>query len=84
MSFGEWRSDDGISKTVHISPAVKAEDADTYVLGYSPLITITDSSFGDILVGPCTNQEKGLPLVYGRWADGFNTMLENREMYLFC
>lgn len=40
------------------------------------MITITDSSFGDILVGPTTNQERGLPLVYGRWADNFNIMLE--------
>ncbi|MBO7519688.1 MAG: fumarylacetoacetate hydrolase family protein, partial [Clostridia bacterium] len=33
-------------------------------------------SFGEILVGPTTNQERNLPDVYGRWADGFNTILE--------
>lgn len=54
---------------------VQAEKADEYVLGYTPLISITDSSFDDVLVEPTTLQERGLPLVYGRWADGFNTIL---------
>ena len=59
-----------------LATKVDADDVDEYVLGYSPLITITDSSFGDILIEPTTNQERGLPLVYGRWADNFNVMLE--------
>lgn len=49
--------------------------ADDYILGYTPLVSITDSSFDDILIEPTTMQEKGLPLVYGRWADGFNTVM---------
>lgn len=59
-----------------LSCKVEETDIDDYVLGYSPLISVTDSSFKDILIGPTTNQEKGIPLVYGRWADGFNTMLK--------
>ena len=59
-----------------LATKVEEDKIDEYILGYSPLISITDSSFGDILVGPTTNQEKGLPLVYGRWADDFNIMLE--------
>ena len=53
---------------------VKAREADRFVLGYLPMVALTDSSFGDILVEPTTKQEKGLPLVYGRWADGFNVV----------
>lgn len=53
-----------------------SENAQEHILGYTPMISITDSSFDDILVEPTTFQEKGLPLVYGRWADGFNTVLE--------
>lgn len=53
---------------------VEAGNADDYVLGYMTLVSLTDSSFSDILVEPTTLQEKGLPLVYGRWADGFNVV----------
>lgn len=59
-----------------IAGQVKKGTADDYVLGYTPLISITDSSFDDILLEPTTLQEKGLPLVYGRWADGFNTVMD--------
>ena len=53
---------------------IKAAGADRYILGYIPMVALTDSSFDDILVEPTTKQEKGLPLVYGRWADGFNVV----------
>lgn len=59
-----------------IASKVDKAETDDYVLGYLPLISITDSSFGDHLVEPATRQEKGLPLVYGRWADGFNSITE--------
>lgn len=59
-----------------LSTKVKACDVENCILGYTPMITITDKSFGEILVGPTTNQERNLPDVYGRWADGFNTILE--------
>lgn len=57
-----------------LSKEVKPEEADDHILGYTPLISITDSSFDDILVEPTTSQEKGIPLVYGRWGDGYNTV----------
>ncbi len=59
-----------------IAKEVTEENAEEYVLGYTPMISITDSSFDDVLIEPTTLQERGLPLVYGRWADGFNTVLE--------
>lgn len=59
-----------------LSTEVASADVDQYILGYTPMITITDHSFKEILVGPTTNQERYLPEVYGRWADGFNTVLE--------
>ena len=52
----------------------KVRDAEKYILGYLPMVSMCDSSFGDILREPTTNQERGLPLVYGRWADGFNVI----------
>lgn len=58
-----------------LATGVSAENFDDYILGYTPMISITDHSFKEILVGPTTNQEKYLPEVYGRWADGFNTIL---------
>jgi len=53
---------------------VNAKDAESCVLGYLPMVSLCDTSFDDILVEPTTKQEKGLPLVYGRWADGFNVV----------
>lgn len=60
-----------------LAKGVTLDNADEFVLGYMPLVSITDSSFDDVLVEPTTLQEKGLPLVYGRWADGFNTITGN-------
>ncbi len=54
---------------------VKKENAADYILGYTPLLSISDRSFADIIVQPATPQEQALPVVYGRWADGFNVML---------
>jgi 2-keto-4-pentenoate hydratase/2-oxohepta-3-ene-1,7-dioic acid hydratase in catechol pathway len=55
-----------------ITKGIQAEEADAYILGYIPMISLTDSSFDDHLTEPATLQEKGLSAVYGRWADGFN------------
>lgn len=52
----------------------RVENAQEHVLGYLPMISLNDSSFGDFLIEPTTKQEKGLPAVYGRWADGFNVI----------
>lgn len=59
---------------------VDAKNADDYILGYTPLISISDQSFADVLVQPATPQENALPIVYGRWADKFNTVLEKPAM----
>lgn len=57
-----------------LAKGVKPREAEKFVLGYLPMVSLCDSSFRDILIEPATNQEKGLPLVYGRWADGFNVV----------
>jgi len=59
-----------------VAKGVQKENAEDFILGYLPMISLTDSSFDDVLVEPTTLQEKGLPLVYGRWADGFNVINE--------
>ena len=53
-----------------------SKDADDFVLGYTPLISISDDSFADLLSKPATAQEAALPQVYGRWADNFNVILD--------
>ncbi len=60
---------------------VKKEDAADHILGFTPLLSISDRSFADIIVQPATPQEQALPVVYGRWADGFNVVLgEPKQM----
>ncbi len=49
-------------------------DADEYILGYTPMIVLRDSSFADPIRFPATLQEANLPTVYARWADGFNVL----------
>ncbi len=72
---------------------VNEADAANYILGYSPLIVLHDSSFADIISYPATPQEANLPTFYARWPDGFNVITEdlvtlepnkitNREMKL--
>ena len=51
---------------------VSRSNASEYILGFTPLINLSDRSFKDSLVEPATPQEAGLPTVYGRWADKFN------------
>ena len=57
-----------------VSKRVGKDEADAAVLGYIPMISLTDSSFDDIITEPTTLQERGMPLLYGRWADGFNVV----------
>ncbi len=54
---------------------VTVEDATSYILGLTPLISLSDRSFDEILIQPATSQEQALPVVYGRWADDFNIVL---------
>ncbi|MCK6576865.1 MAG: fumarylacetoacetate hydrolase family protein [Anaerolineae bacterium] len=42
------------------------------ILGFAPMAVIRDSSFKDEVVEPASMQERHLPAVYARWADGFN------------
>ena len=58
-----------ISKVASQVPADKAEQ---YMLGYIVIASCCDRSFTETIREPATNQERNLPLVYGRWADGFN------------
>lgn len=55
---------------------VDSKDISNFILGYTPLISIYDRSFEDMIVEPATPQEGSLPRVYGRWADNFNVILD--------
>lgn len=48
------------------------EEARQAILGFAPLAVIRDSSFKDAIREPASLQERHLPSVYARWADGFN------------
>lgn len=62
-----------IKKLAYRVSEVEAAD---YILGYSPLIVLHDSSFADIISYPATSQETNLPTFYARWPDGFNVISE--------
>ncbi len=55
-----------------IAHKVAEEEADDYVLGYLPLAVLHDTSFAEPIRQPASTQEAAMPVVYGRWADGFN------------
>ena len=57
-----------------IACKVSKERAGEYILGYAPMISVTDASFKEAVVEPATPQERGLPQVYGRWGDGYNVV----------
>jgi 2-keto-4-pentenoate hydratase/2-oxohepta-3-ene-1,7-dioic acid hydratase in catechol pathway len=57
-----------------VASQISVDDADDYILGYTPLVAITDSSFSDGIIEPASMQERNLPRVYARWADGFNVV----------
>ena len=54
-----------------LASGVKAADADDYILGYAPVVSVSDHSFADRVVEPCTQQEKHLPTIYARWGEGY-------------
>lgn len=56
--------------------AADVEDGRSAILGYAPLISLCDLSFADAVVEPARLGERGIPAVYGRWADGFNVVGE--------
>lgn len=53
---------------------VSEEEAEQYILGYLAMAGLSDSSFRTPLREPATPQERNMPAVYGRWADGFNVV----------
>ena len=55
----------------HISVA----EVPDYILGFSPMVSMLDESFSEEVIEPATPQERNIPAVYGRWADGFNAVL---------
>lgn len=57
-----------------VARQVHREDADDYILGYLPLLSIYDTAFEDTIIEPASMQERNLPKVYGRWRDGFNVV----------
>ncbi len=59
---------------------ITACNADEYILGYAPMISVCDLSMSDKIVTPYTGQEKGVAEVYGRWGDGYQTIGEVKKM----
>lgn len=57
--------------------AADVDDGRDVVLGYTPLISLCDRSFADAVVEPARAGERGIPAMYGRWADGFNVVGES-------
>jgi len=54
--------------------AADVDDGRDVVLGYTPLVSLSDRSFADAVVEPARTGERGTPAMYGRWADGFNVV----------
>ncbi len=56
-----------------VASKVSEEEAEDYILGYSPMVSFLDNSLYDELNKPATPQEAGLTKsVYSRWGDGYN------------
>ena len=58
-----------------ITNDISPEEAAHHILGFTPLISICDQSFDEAVIEPASSQERNIPAVYGRWADGFNIVL---------
>ncbi len=62
-----------------IASKISAEESDDFILGYTPLVSLCDESFKDAIGYKAERSETdvtGLPPIYGRWADGFNVVLD--------
>ena len=55
---------------------ITVEQAEDVILGYTSMLVVRDSSFSDQIIEPASMQERYLPEVYARWADGFNILAE--------
>jgi 2-keto-4-pentenoate hydratase/2-oxohepta-3-ene-1,7-dioic acid hydratase in catechol pathway len=59
-----------------LAAEVDATDAERVIFGVTPLISVCDLSFEQAVVEPARLGERHIPAVYGRWADGFNVVLD--------
>ena len=57
-----------------IARRVSVSEANDFILGYMPLLSVYDSALADHVIEPASMQERHLPQVYGRWRDGFNVV----------
>jgi 2-keto-4-pentenoate hydratase/2-oxohepta-3-ene-1,7-dioic acid hydratase in catechol pathway len=55
-----------------LTRGVSEEEAADHILGYLVMASLLDGSFAATIREPATKQERAMPGVYGRWADGFN------------
>ena len=53
---------------------VDEADAERYILGYLAVAALLDASFHPPVREPATPQEFNMPLVYGRWGDGYSAV----------
>ena len=58
-----------------LATKVSRDQADDYILGFTPMISVQDNSFYDAIDRPQGNEEKLIWAMYSRWADGFNVVL---------
>lgn len=59
-----------------LAAGVESGEAKRVSLGLTPLISVCDLSLKEAVVAPTRPAERHIPSVYGRWADGFNVVLE--------
>ncbi len=57
-----------------VGKKISAAEAEEYILGFAPVLSVTDLSIRNQIIEPATPQERGIGLVYGRWGDGYNTV----------
>ena len=57
-----------------LAKQVDEADAERYILGYLAVAALLDASFHPPVREPATPQEFNMPLVYGRWCDGYNAV----------
>lgn len=49
-------------------------EAESYLAGFAPVVSLCDESFRDAVAEPARLGERHIPAVYGRWGDGFNVV----------
>lgn len=59
-----------------LAAEVDEDEAGTLVLGLTPMLSVCDRSLEEDAIEPARPGERHIPAVYGRWADGFNIVLD--------